>query len=166
MQLKKNEEILPSTRAEALFCCSISRKIPPCVLSPERVLETLEATQEVPRHPPMPSRGTLKVPPQLKKSPGTSSSSREEGPFPGFVGEGILAFPSHLRRRRSPLDALEELQGLCHHFKRPLMSQCTPDTPNSPALTPRSPRGPTPNTMAGVTALWRLEKNHRSLWST
>ena len=45
-QLEKNQEILPSTPDEALFHCGISREIPPSHLSPERVLDTLEATQE------------------------------------------------------------------------------------------------------------------------
>ena len=67
-------------------------------------------------------------------------------------------FPLDLRRRRFPLDAGDEIQGLCHYFKRPPMSQCTPDTPESPELTRWSSRGPTQNTMAGVTALWRLER--------
>ena len=67
-------------------------------------------------------------------------------------------FPLHLKKRWSPLDALEELQGSCHHFKRPPMSQCTPDTPDSPALTGLSPRGPSQTTMADVTALRRLER--------
>ena len=146
-------------RAEALFCCSVPRGIPPSLLSPKRFLDTLEATQEVPRHPRLPSRGTLRVPSQLKKSPGSPSSSREEGPFPCFVGEGMPVFPSHLKRRQSPLDTRDELQGSCHHSKRPPMFQCTPDTPDSPALTGRSTRGPTQNTVAGVTALWSLERN-------
>ena len=75
-----------------------------------------------------------------------------------FVGEGITAFPSHLKRRRSPREARKELKVSCHHFKRPLMSQHTPDTPDSPALTRRSHQGPTQNTMAGVTALWRHDR--------
>ena len=75
-----------------------------------------------------------------------------------FVGEGITAFPSHLKRRRSPLEAREELKVLCHHFKRPPMSQHTPDTPDSPALTRPSRQGPTQNTMAGVTALWHHDR--------
>ena len=58
----------------------------------------------------------------------------------------------------SPLDAQEDLQGSCHHFKRPPMSQCIQDTPDSPELTRRSPRSPTQNTMAVVTALWCLER--------
>ena len=43
------------------------------LLSPKRVLEILDATQDVPRHHRLHSRGTLKVPPQLKKSPGSTS---------------------------------------------------------------------------------------------
>ena len=115
----KKKEILTSTRAEALFCCGVSREIPPSLLSPERVLETLEATQEVPRHPRLHSRGTPRVPQRLKRSPGSLSSSREEGPFHYFVGKGILALPSHLKRRRSPLVAREELRGRATISKDP-----------------------------------------------
>ena len=75
------------------------------LLSPERALDTLEATEEVPRHPRLPSTGTPRVPPQLIKSPGSPSSSQEEFPFPCFVWEGLLVFLSHLKMRRSPLDA-------------------------------------------------------------
>ena len=50
LQLEKNQEILPSMQDEALFCCSISREIPPSLLSLKRFLDTLDATQEVPRH--------------------------------------------------------------------------------------------------------------------
>ena len=104
---------------EALFCCSVSREIPPSLLLLERVIDTLDATQEVPRHYRLYSRGTMKVPAQLKKSPVFASSSRVEGPFPCFVEKGILAFPSHLKGRRSQLESREELQGSCHHSKRP-----------------------------------------------
>ena len=105
-------------RDEALFHCGISREIPPSHLSPERVLDTLEATQEVPRHTRLHSRGTPMVQPQLKKSPSFPSSSQEEGPFPCFVGKGILTFPSCLKSRRTQLDPREELQRSCPHFKR------------------------------------------------
>ena len=44
----KKKEILTSTKDEALFRCGISREIPPSLLSLERVLDTLDATQEVP----------------------------------------------------------------------------------------------------------------------
>ena len=37
--------------------------------------------------------------------------AREEGYFPCVVGKEFLAFPSHLKRRRSPQERREELQG-------------------------------------------------------
>ena len=91
-------------RAEALVLCGVSRETPPSLLSSERVLVTLEATQVVPGHPRLHSRGTPRVLPLLKKSPGSPSLSREEGLFPCFVGEGILAYLSHLKKRRSPIE--------------------------------------------------------------
>ena len=116
LQLEKNQQILPSTRAEALFLCGISRDITPSLLSHERVLDTLDNSRSSPTSMSAP-RGTPTVQPQLKKSPSSPSSSRKEGSVPCFVGEGIPAFPSHLKKRRSPLDAREELQGSCHNFK-------------------------------------------------
>ena len=92
LQLEKNHEILHSMRDEALFHCGVSREIPPSLLSLDRVLDTLDATQEVPRHPHLHSRGTPRVPPQLKKSPIFASSSRAEGPFPCTLGKGIPAW--------------------------------------------------------------------------
>ena len=139
------------------------REIPPFLLTLERVLDTLDATQEVPRHTRLHWSGTQSIPPQLKKSPVFPSSSRDEGPFPCFIGKGIPAFPLHLMRKRSPLDTRDELQESCHHFKRPrcpngLQIHLTPLL-----LTQQSPRGPTENRMAGVTALWHHKKCHRSL---
>ena len=90
-QLEKNHEILHSTRDEAPFRCGISREIPPSLLSLDRFLDNLDATQEVPRHPRLHSRGTPRVPPQLKQSPIFASSSRAEGPFPCTLGKGIPA---------------------------------------------------------------------------
>ena len=69
-------------RAVALFCFSVSREIPPSLLSPERVLDTFEESQESPRHPHLQSRGTQKVLPQPKKSPGSPSSSPRRVRFP------------------------------------------------------------------------------------
>ena len=37
--------------------------------------------------------------------------AREEGSFPFVFGKEFLAFPSHLKRRRSPQEGREELQG-------------------------------------------------------
>ena len=81
------------------------------LLSPERALDTLEATEEVPRHPCLLSRGTPRVHQQLKKSPGSPSSSREESPFPCFVGEGIPVFPLQWMIKRFTLEAPEDLPG-------------------------------------------------------
>ena len=106
-------------RAEALFHCGVSREIPLTLLSPERVLDTLEDTQEVPCHLRLNSRGISSVPPQLKKSPGSPSSSREEGPILCLVGEEILAFPSHLKRRRSPLTLKRNSRGRATISKDP-----------------------------------------------
>ena len=47
-QLEKNQEILPSMREEARFHCAVSTEIPLSLLSLERVLDILNATQEVP----------------------------------------------------------------------------------------------------------------------
>ena len=60
-QLKKNQEILPSTRDEALFSCSILREIPPSLLSLESVFDTLDATQAVFLHPLLQSWVTPRV---------------------------------------------------------------------------------------------------------
>ena len=117
-QLEKNQEILPSMCDEAFFRHGVSREIPLTLLSLKKVLDTLEATPEVPRHTRLHSRGKLSIPSQIKKSPVFPSSSRDEGPFPFLVGKGILAFPSHLKSRQSQLETREELQGLCHNSKR------------------------------------------------
>jgi len=49
-QVEKNQEILPSRRDESLFCCGISREIPPSFLRLKRFLDVLDATQEALRH--------------------------------------------------------------------------------------------------------------------
>ena len=119
LQLEKKQEILPSMRDEAPFHCGISREIPPSLLSLKRVLDTVDAPQEFPQHTRLHSRVTPSVLPQLQKSPVFPSSSLHEGPFPFFVGKGILAIPLHLKGRWSQLETREKLQGSCHHSKRP-----------------------------------------------
>ena len=44
------------------------------------------------------------------EEPGVRLLAREEGSFPCVVGKEFLAFPSHLKRRRSPQERREELQ--------------------------------------------------------
>ena len=74
-QLQKNQEIITSTQDEALFCCSVLREIPPSLLSLERVLDTLDATEEILRHTRLHSTGKPRFPPQLEKRPAFPSSS-------------------------------------------------------------------------------------------
>ena len=81
-QLEKIQEILPSTCDEALFYCGISREIPLSLFTLEMILDTIDATQDVPQHNRLHSRGTLRVLPQLKKSPIFPSSSRDDCLFP------------------------------------------------------------------------------------
>ena len=82
LQLEKIQEILLSTQDEALFYCGISREIPLSLFTLEMILDTIDATQDVPQHNRLHSRGTLRVLPQLKKSPIFPSSSRDDCLFP------------------------------------------------------------------------------------
>ena len=50
LQLEKNHEVLPLSRDEAISRCRVSREIPHSLLKFETVLDTLDATQKVPRH--------------------------------------------------------------------------------------------------------------------
>ena len=76
----------------------------------QRVLHTLAATQEVPRHTGLHSRGSTRVPPTSRGAP-FRLLAREERSLPCVVGKEFPAFPSHLKRRRSPKERREELQG-------------------------------------------------------
>ena len=70
------------------------------------------------------------------------------------MGKEFPAFPSHLKRRRSPQERLEELQGRATIPRVPQMSQSIPGKPVSPALPRRSSRASTHTTVARGTALW------------
>ena len=98
---------------------------------------------------------------------------REEGSFPCVVGKEFPAFPSHLKRRPSPQERREELQGLDTFPRVPQMSQSIPGKPVFPALPPLSSRGSTHTTVERGTALWESlvgktrgkasRESHRSL---
>ena len=130
---------------------------------------------------------------QLKKFPNIPDSTREEAresrphpeeprfrlvprgqvSFPCMFRKEFLAFPSHLKRRRSPQERREELQGRATIPRVPQMSQCIPGKPVYPALPRLSSRGSTHTTVARGTALWEslvekprgkaLREIHRSL---
>ena len=90
-----------------------------------------------------------------------------------MVGKEFPAFPSHLKRRRSPQERGEELQGRATISRVPQMSQSIPGKPVFPALSPLSSRGWTHTTVARGTALWESlvrkprgkasRESHRSL---
>ena len=80
--------------------------------------------------------------------------AREEGSFPCVVGKEFPAFLSHLKRRRSPQERREELQGRATIPRVPQMSQSFSGNPDFPALPRISSRGSTHTTMARGTALW------------
>ena len=99
--------------------------------------------------------------------------AREEVSFPCVVGKEFLAFPMHLKRRRSPQERREEHQGRATIPRVPQRSQSIPGKPVFPALPRLSSRGSTHTTVAHGTALWErlVEKprgkasreSHRSL---
>ena len=68
--------------------------------------------------------------------------AREEGSFPCMVGKEFPAFPSHLKRRRSPQERREELQGRATIPRVPQISQSIPGKPVFPALPRLSSQGP------------------------
>ena len=71
-----------------------------------------------------------------------------------MVGKEFPAFPSHLKRRRSPQERREELQGHATIPRVFQMSQSIPGKPVFPALPRLSSQGSTHTTVARGTALW------------
>ena len=80
--------------------------------------------------------------------------ARKEASIPCVVGKEFLAFLSHLKRRRSPQERREELQGRATIPRVPQMSQSILGTPVFPALPRLSSRGSTHTTVARGTSLW------------
>ena len=80
--------------------------------------------------------------------------AREEGSYPCVVGKEFPAFSLYLKRRRSPQEMQEELQGCATVPRVPQMSQSVPGKPVFPALLRLSSQGSTHTTVARGTALW------------
>ena len=74
--------------------------------------------------------------------------AREEGSFHCVLGKDLPAFPSHLKRRRSPQERREELQGRATIPRVPQMSQYIPGNTFSPTLPRLSNRGSNHTTVA------------------
>ena len=98
-QLEKNHEILHSTQDEAPFCCGVSREIPSSLLSLERVLDTLEATQKFP---------DILVS-TSEEHRGSHHNSKRAPFFPPHLAIRVhFPFPTfswQLKRRQSPLES-------------------------------------------------------------
>ena len=117
-QLEKIQEVLPSRRDEAHFQCGVSRLITPNLWNFHKVLHTLAATQEVPQHTRLHSRGSTRVPPTFRGAPFTPPSSRG----------GILSLPGRSRIPCVPVASQEEAlstgkargtTGSCHYSQTP-----------------------------------------------
>ena len=80
--------------------------------------------------------------------------ARGEGSFPSVVGKEFPAFPLHLKRRCSPQERREELQGRTTIPRVPWMSQSIPGKSVFPALPRLSSRRSTHISVAPGTALW------------
>ena len=79
--------------------------------------------------------------------------AREERSFPCVVGKEFPAFPSYLKRKHSPRERREELQGRATIPRVLQMSKSIPGKPVFPALFRLSSRGSTHTTVARGTAL-------------
>ena len=119
----------------------------------QRVLHTLAATQEV-RDIPVSTREEARESRPHPEEPRFRLLAREEGSFPCVVGKEFPAVPLHLKRRRSPQERREELQGRATVHRVPQMSQSIPGKPVFPALPRLSSRGSTHTTEARGTTLW------------
>ena len=99
--------------------------------------------------------------------------AREEGSFHCVLGKEYPAFPTHFKRRRSPQERREELQGRATIPIVPQISPSIPGKPVFPALPGISSQGSTHTTVARGTALWESlmgkprgkasRESHRSL---
>ena len=80
--------------------------------------------------------------------------AREEGSFPCVFWKEFPAFPSHFKKRRSPLERQEELQCRATITRVPQMSQSITGKPVFPALPRLSSQESTHITVARGKALW------------
>ena len=119
----------------------------------QRVIHTLAATQEVPRHTRLHSRGSTRVPTTSRGAPFPPPSSRG----------GILSLRCRERIPGVPVASQEEalstgnargIPGSCHIPRVPQMSPSIPGKPVFPAQPRPSSRGLTHTTVARGTALW------------
>ena len=103
---------------------------------------------------PVSTRGEAREYRQHPEEPCFRLLVRELESFPCVVGKEFPAFPSLLKRRRSPQERHEELQRRATIPRVPQMTQSTPGKPFFPALPRISSRGSSHTMVARGTALW------------
>ena len=117
------------------------------------VLHTIVATQQVPRHTRLHSRGSTRVPPTSRGAPFPPPSSR--GGILSLRGlERIPGVPVASQEEALSTERREELQDRATIPRVPQMSQSIPGKPVFTALSRLSSRGSTHTTVSRGTAPW------------
>ena len=117
-ELEKIQEVLTSRRDEPNFHCSVSRLISPKLWNFQRVLHILAATQEVPRHTRLHSRGSTRVPPTSRGDPFPPPSSRG-GILSLRGGERIPSVPVASQEEALSTGTAKGTPRSCHHSQNP-----------------------------------------------
>ena len=109
-QLEKIQEVLPSRRDESHFRSGVSSLI---TLTSGTYKGSFTPLLQVKKFPDIPVSAREEAPESRPhpEEPRFRLIAREEGSFHCVVGKEFPAFPSHLKRRRSPQERREELQG-------------------------------------------------------
>ena len=131
----------------------ISRLVTPKLWNFQRVLHTLAATQEVPRHTRLHSRGSTGVPPTSRATPIPPPSSRG-GILSLRVRERIPGISVASQEEALSSGKARGTPGSCHIPRVQQMSQSIVGKPVFPALPRLSSRGSTHTTVARGTGLW------------
>ena len=119
----------------------------------QRVLHTLAATQEVPRHTRLPSRGSTRVPPTSRGFPFPPPSSRG-GILSQRVRERIPGVPVASQEQALSTGKARGTPGSCHHSQSPPDVSVHSRETCFPCTASTFKRGSTHTTVARGTALW------------
>ena len=166
-QLEKIQEVLPSRRDEAHFRWGVSKLITSNIWNFQRVFHTLAATQEVPRHIRLHSRGSTRVPGTSRGALLPPPSSR--GGILSLRGGGIPRVPVASQEEALSSGKARGTPGSCHHSQSPpdvsvhSRETCFPCTDST--FKPRidSHHGGTWDSPAGKPRGKDSRGNHRSL---
>ena len=148
------------------------RLITPNLWNFQRVRHTLAATQEVPRHTRLHSRGSTRVPPTSRGAPFPPPSLRG-GILSLRVGERIPGIPVASQEEALSTGMARGTPGSCHHSQSPPDDSVHSRETLFPALPRLSSRRSTHTTVAPGTDLWEnlvgkprgkaSRESHRSL---